>query len=362
MANANGSRQKRVAILIENHFEDSEFSIPYNALQKAGANVTVLGSRMNEEYKGKRGQATIKPTATATEVRSEDFDAIVIPGGAAPDRIRTNPNAVRLVIDAMAQNKLVAAVCHGPQVLIEADQLRNRQATGYRSIRVDMQNAGATYVDEPVVVDKNLITSRRPGDLSLFTVMVLSNLGVGIDGTTFPDTSDQSFEWWQLAEEWGGSSKQDIVNVLNIVVIGERYTLEAFRQYGDRTVDQELKLVLDEIRSIKQNHVAMLESRLQAFDEEVTWQAIGSDAYATLINWLQSSNDESIMRRALGDIQTGIVDLSKLSSRITDPITVNLMSQIESNLARCEQRLASLYRARLGDKVESPMPTTLTAV
>ena len=104
------------------------------------------------------------------------------PGGHAPDHIRVNDQAVRLVINAMAQGKLIAAVCHGPQVLVEADQLRDKQATGFRSIRKDMQNAGATYIDEPVVVDGNLITSRRPGEgLPMFTTMILSRLGLPMD-------------------------------------------------------------------------------------------------------------------------------------------------------------------------------------
>ncbi|MBD0325484.1 MAG: type 1 glutamine amidotransferase, partial [Pyrinomonadaceae bacterium] len=134
-------RKKRVAILVEKNFEDSEFQIPYNALQAAGAEVTVLGSRMNEEYAGKQGKVSIKPDGTTTEARAEDFDAVVIPGGTAPDTMRTNMKTVRFVQQAVEQNKLVAAVCHGPQLLIEGDLLRGRRATGFRAIRKDMQNA-----------------------------------------------------------------------------------------------------------------------------------------------------------------------------------------------------------------------------
>jgi hypothetical protein len=94
----NGANQRKVAILVANHFEDQEFNIPYTALQQAKANITIVGSRMNDEYHGKRGEITIKPDATATEVRAEDFDAIVIPGGGSPDVLRTNDHMVRLVI------------------------------------------------------------------------------------------------------------------------------------------------------------------------------------------------------------------------------------------------------------------------
>src|SRR5919112_2199999 len=143
--------QKRVAILVEKNFEDSEFQIPYNALKSAGAEVTVLGSRMNETYQGKQGKASIAPDATTTEALARDFDAVVIPGGMAPDTMRTNLKTVRFVQDAVAQGKLVAAVCHGPQVLIEGDLLKGKRATGFRAIRKDMQNAGANYENAPVV-------------------------------------------------------------------------------------------------------------------------------------------------------------------------------------------------------------------
>jgi hypothetical protein len=94
------------------------------------------------------------------------FDAVIIPGGMAPDKMRRNPNTVGFVQDAMQQGKLVAAVCHGPQVLIEGDLLRGKQATGFIAIRKDMINAGANYIDEPLVIDGNLITSRQPEFIS----------------------------------------------------------------------------------------------------------------------------------------------------------------------------------------------------
>ena len=359
----NGAIKKRIAILLENGFEDSEFKIPYNALQKAGATTVILGTRMNEEYKGKRGELSIAPEATAAEVRSEDFDAILIPGGLAPDKIRTNPNAVRLVIDAMAQGKVIAAICHGPQVLIEADQLRLRQATGFRAIRKDIQNAGATYINEPVVVNGNLITSRQPSDLPMFAAAIINSLGLSIEGTTLPSASDLSYEWWKLGEAWGGSTRGEIVNALNVAVMGERYSAAALKEYEKRATDIELKVVLRETMTTKQRHIALLESRLKDFGEEVSWQAMGSEALATLQSWLQSNTSEpDIMRRALGDLQTGIVDSSGLYLQITDPATAEILQEIEANLSLHEQRFGDLYRARLGAKVEAPMPTTFAGV
>src|SRR5919199_408474 len=210
MATANEA--KKVAILIESHVEDSEFQVPYTALKEAGAEVTVLGSRVNEKYVGKQGVLTREADATTTDARAEDFDAVVIPGGLAPDRMRTNMKTVRFVQRAAEQGKLVAAVCHGPQVLIEGDLLRGRRATGFRAIRKDMQNAGANFTDEPLVTDGNLITSRRPGDLPIFTAAILRRLGLSIKETVLPDENDLNAEWWRLAEKWGGSTKSEIVD------------------------------------------------------------------------------------------------------------------------------------------------------
>jgi protease I len=362
MVTSNGIMPKKVAILIENGFEDSEFKVPYTALKQAKAQVWVLGARMNEEYQGKRGKESVKPDATVTEVRSEDFDAIVIPGGAAPDKIRTNPNAVRLVMNAIAQDKIVAAVCHGPQVLIEADQLRGRQATGFRAIRKDMENAGATYIDESAVVDGNLLTARQPGDLAMFSTILLTRLGLNIEGTSLPDQGDRNFEFWKLAEAWGGSSRLEIVNALNTAITGEHYTLKVFEQYQERAQDTELQVVLSEIIAAKRQNIQLLEQRLGNFNEQVSWQALGSEALATLQGWLQASNDLDILRRALGDIQTGVVDAYHLSIQLTDPITVSVLSQVTENLSNLEMRLSDLYRARLGHDMIPPKPTTFALV
>jgi protease I len=243
---------KKVAILVEKNFEDSEFQIPYNALKAAGAEVSVLGSRMNETYKGKQGKASIEPDGTTTEALARDFDAVVIPGGMAPDTMRTNMKTVRFVQDAFAQGKLVAAVCHGPQVLIEGDLLKGKRATGFRAIRKDMQNAGAQYVDEPVVTDGNLITSRRPSDVPIFTAAILRHLGLSIEDKELPDASSKDADWLTLGEEWGGSSKSEVVDGINTAIRGERYAVSAFEHYAEKASDAELRPILNEIRETKQ--------------------------------------------------------------------------------------------------------------
>lgn len=355
---------KRVAILIEQKVEDSEFQIPYNALQKAGANVVVLGSRMNEEYKGKQGKVSVKPDGTTAEARAIEFDAVIIPGGMAPDTMRTNLKTVRFVQDAMARGILVAAVCHGPQVLIEGDLLKGKRVTGFKAIRKDIQNAGADCLDQPLVVDGNLITSRRPGDLPIFTTAILKRLGLTIPDTTLPDENNWDAGWWKLAEEWGGSSKREIVDAINTAIGGERYGLEAFENYAESATDEAMHQVFQDICTNKRQHIAMLEARLEVLGEKQSLQAAASGAYANLKSWLQlNQSDAAILRRALGDLQTGVVDTYKLRNKLTDPATVALFDQMEVNLAKDEQRVVDLYHTRLvTENTEPPQPTSRPAV
>ena len=359
MASTNQASPKQVAILIENQFEDFLFQVPSQALQKAGAKVSIIGSRMNEEYHGKRGKVTCKPDDTATEVRASDFDGFVIPVG----HIRANPFVVSLISEAMAQEKAIAVVGYGIQILIEADKLQGKKVTGLESLRKDIENAGANYIGGPVVVDGNLITARRPSDIAIMANSLIRYLDLEIKEETTADHRDHTFDWWKLAEEWGGSSRKEIVNALNTAIIGERYTLEAFKQYSYRAKDEELQNLLKEISTVKQKHVKLLETRLDhAFNERVTWQAIGSEAYGALISWLQSSYELTILRRALGDIQTGVIDTYHLCQQLTDPLTVAIFDEIKRDLYQYEQRLAEFYRSRSGDRIQPPMPTTIAAV
>lgn len=360
MTSTDRAKPKRVAILIENQFEDSLFQVPYQALQQAGAKVTILGSRMNEEYHGKRGKVSCNPDDTATEVRADDFDGFVIPVG----NIRANPFVVGLVTNAMSQGKAIAAVGYGIQVLIETDRLKDKRVTGLESLRKDIENAGADYLGGPAIVDGNLITARRPSDVAIMANSLIRYLDLEIKEETPADHREHhTFDWWKLAETWGGSSRKEIVNALNTAIVGERYTLEAFKQYSYRAIDEKLQILLKEISTVKQNHVEILENRLNdAFDEQVTWQAIGSEVYGALHSWLQSSDELSILRRALGDIQTGVIDTYHLCQQLTDPITVAIFDEIKRDLYQYEQRLAEFYRSRSGNRIQPPMPTTIAAV
>jgi protease I len=358
----NHSRKKKVAILIEHGFEDIEFTIPCNGLKQAGMEIVVLGSRMNERYKGKRGKVSVQPDATTTEAIAAEFDAVVIPGGMAPDKMRRNPNTVSFVQKAMEQGKWVAAVCHGPQLLIEGDLLTGRKATGFTTIRKDMINAGANYVDEPLVVDRNLITSREPGDLGIFTTALLSRLGYGGKDAALPDEKDTSAQWWKLADAWGGSTKGEITRGLNIALSGERYSMEALEQYTQKESDHEVRSLFQEMISNRQRHIQKLETYLDTLHEKPSIVANIANQYAKVKSTFTGSDDIYQLRCALGDVQTGLGDISNLSAMYTDPVATAIFKEIYQDLLKYEQRLAQLYRRGIGTEIQPPKPTTGVAL
>jgi len=167
---------KRIAILAEEDFEDSELIEPMRAMKNAGAKVLIVGSGSRESYKGKRGNATVIVDATADRVRAEDFDAVIVPGGYAPDKMRLHQSMVNLVRKAHDLGRVVAAICYGPQLLISAEILKGRRVTSRPSVAVDLRNAGADWIDAPVVQDGNLITSRKPADLPKFNKAIIEAL------------------------------------------------------------------------------------------------------------------------------------------------------------------------------------------
>lgn len=166
----------KVAFVLADDFEDSEFRVPYDRITDAGHQVTVIGPEAGKEVKGKQGEETFTIEATPDQVNAEDFDALVVPGGYAPDKLRTDEGTVKLVQGLFRAEKPVAAICHAGSLLIEADAVRGRTVTSWPSIRTDLLNAGAEWVDREVVEDGNLITSRNPGDLDAFCDAILSRL------------------------------------------------------------------------------------------------------------------------------------------------------------------------------------------
>jgi len=165
----------RVAILAETLYEDLELWYPYYRLREAGADVFVVGSGSAETYQSKHGYP-VTVDAEADTVTASQFDCVIIPGGYSPDHMRRHPSMVKLVREAHEQGKVVAAICHAGWMLCSANIVRGKTATSYRSIKDDMVNAGANWVDREVVRDGSLITSRAPADLPAFMRTILSAL------------------------------------------------------------------------------------------------------------------------------------------------------------------------------------------
>jgi protease I len=166
----------QIAMTVGQDFEDAEFAIPWQRLREAGHTVTVVGTTKGEVVRGKRGKESAKVDTTANDLSPDQFDALVIPGGYSPDHLRTDAAIVKFVRGFGSTGKPLAAVCHGPQLLIEADLVRGKRLTSWPSIRKDLENAGARWVDEEVVRDGALITSRKPDDLAAFSSAILSAL------------------------------------------------------------------------------------------------------------------------------------------------------------------------------------------
>ena len=166
----------QVAFVLTDDFEDSAFEVPYERIREAGHEVTVIGVEAGKEVKGKKGEASFTPEATPDTVDPDQFDALVVPGGYSPDKLRTNEGIVKLVSSFFDGDKTVAAICHAGSLLIEADAVRGRTVTSWPSVRTDLKNAGAEWVDREVVEDGNLITSRNPGDLDPFVDAILKRL------------------------------------------------------------------------------------------------------------------------------------------------------------------------------------------
>lgn len=158
---------KKVVSLIHNDFEDLELMYPILRLREEGVEVIVAGEKANETYIGKYGVPALSD-CTFSEVTVEEFDGILIPGGWAPDKLRRFPEVIAMVQKMDKENKVIGQICHAGWVAISAKILNGRKVTSTPGIKDDMENAGATWIDEAVVVDKNLVSSRRPMDLPFY--------------------------------------------------------------------------------------------------------------------------------------------------------------------------------------------------
>jgi len=165
----------KIAVIIDDMFHDEEFTHPVRAFKDAGQEIMTVGLERGKEVRGKKEGTIVKVEGSVKETSARDFDALLIPGGYSPDRLRAYPEAVDFVRGFMS-DKPVFAICHGPQLLISAQALKGRKVTCWRSLVQDVKNAGAEYVDSEVVEDGNLITSRQPSDIPAFIKRALKKL------------------------------------------------------------------------------------------------------------------------------------------------------------------------------------------
>lgn len=163
----------KIAFLLANDYEDSEFRVPYERLREAGHDIDVAGTEAGETLQGKQGDDKVDTDTSTTDLDPSNYQALVIPGGYSPDKLRTDHEAVAFTRAMFMSGKPVAAICHAGWMLAEADVVTGLTMTSWPSIRTDLENAGARWVDEPVVEESNLITSRKPADLDEFCSAIL---------------------------------------------------------------------------------------------------------------------------------------------------------------------------------------------
>jgi len=177
---------RKIAILATDGFEESELMSPLEALRAAGAYVSIVSIEKTAKTirgwaDGQWSKETVQVDGIVPAMKADSFDALMLPGGVMnPDLLRVNPDAVSFVRDFFSAGKPVAAICHAPWLVVEADAARGRRMTSYPSIRTDLINAGATWIDESVVTDNGLVTSRSPKDLQDFNAKMLEEFAEGV--------------------------------------------------------------------------------------------------------------------------------------------------------------------------------------
>ncbi len=248
---------KRAVVLVEDQYQELEVWYPFLRLRGAGVEVQVVGTGSATTYKGKYGYP-IEADVAADTVQAKDIDAVIIPGGYAPDRLRRYPEVLKLVRDAFDAGRVVAAICHAGWVLISAGIAKGRKLTSFSAIKDDLVNAGAIWVDEEVVQDGNLITSRNPLDLPAFTDAIIAALG--------------EVEAGGLESVSGGT---DALEALRMAIRAEEAAKRFYSMAEKRTEDPEAKNIFHRLAQDEERHRALVQDEYNRLTMNPDWDRHG---------------------------------------------------------------------------------------
>jgi protease I len=244
---------KRAVVLAEDQYQELELWYPLLRLRGAGLEVRVVGTGSATTYKGKYGYP-VDIDVAADEVQAKDVDAIVIPGGYAPDRLRRYPAVLKLVRDAFEAGRIIAAIRHAGWVLVSAGVVKGRTVTSFSAIKDDLVNAGATWVDEEVVQDGNLITSRHPLDLPAFSDAIIAALG-GVESSGLERVTEGT----------------DAVQALRMAIRAEEAARHFYSVAEQKTEDPEAKNIFRRLAEDEERHRALVQDEYNRLTMNPEW-------------------------------------------------------------------------------------------
>jgi protease I len=244
---------KRAVILVEDQYQDLEVWYPLLNLRGAGVDVQVVGTGSATTYRGKHGYP-IEVDASADEVQAKDVDVVVVPGGYAPDRLRRYPAVLKLVKEAFEAGRVVAAICHAGWVLISAGIVDGRTLTSFSAIKDDLVNAGATWVDEEVVQDGNLITARNPLDLPAFTDAIVASLG-GVEASGLERVTEST----------------NALEALRMAIRAEEAAKRFYSMAEQKTEDAEAKNIFRRLAEDEERHRAFVQDEYNRLTMQPEW-------------------------------------------------------------------------------------------
>jgi len=244
---------KRAVILAEDLYQDLELWYPLLRLRGTGMDVQVAGTGSASTYMGRHGYP-VEVDTTVDQVKAKDIDAVVVPGGYAPDRLRRYPAVLKLVREAFEQGKVVAAICHAGWVLVSAGIVKGRRLTSFSAIKDDLVNAGAIWLDEEVVQDSNLITSRQPSDLPAFTDAIIAALG-GVEAGGLEKVTE----------------KTGPLEALRMAIQAEEAAFEFYSLAVQKTKDAEARNIFHHLAQEEERHRAIVQDEYNRLTMNPEW-------------------------------------------------------------------------------------------